>query len=202
MPNTTNAILVSGSRRINEGQAHSVGLALRAGLQLLNLPRSETRNTLFIHGTASGLDTIAAKQAHSLGFVIEEHPAQWQTHTDMCPDWHMGLDTCKMAGHRRNAKMIGRALEFNNPDNPALLIAFPVGNREQGLSRGTWQAIDVASATVLPTMMVSGDFFWPANTEAEVLGSRLHKLLPDAAQHVGPKNQVRISWLADNLLPF
>lgn len=65
-----------------------------------------------IHGGAAGADTFAARIAKQRGWAIEEHPAQWTTHTDKCPDWHWGLPKCKMAGHRRNAEMVNSGVDI------------------------------------------------------------------------------------------
>jgi hypothetical protein len=62
---------------------------------------------ILMHGGAKGADTIAAKYAKwGLGWTVHEFPAEWNTHTEACPDWHDGLKVCKMAGHRRNAEMV------------------------------------------------------------------------------------------------
>lgn len=42
------------------------------------------------------------------GFEVEEHEAIWSEHAGDCPGWHAGLPTCRKAGFRRDAKMVGR----------------------------------------------------------------------------------------------
>jgi len=59
-----------------------------------------------IHGAAAGADTMAESVAKELGWNIEAHPADWRTHTEACPTWHLDLERCRMAGHRRNQEMV------------------------------------------------------------------------------------------------
>jgi hypothetical protein len=92
-------ILITGSRDWpNDGSIEQA---------LVELVRENgVQNYVVVHGAAKGADTIAAHAAWQLGMTVEAHPAQWQKHTDACPDWHHDLPTCKMAGHRRNAEMV------------------------------------------------------------------------------------------------
>lgn len=88
-------VLVTGSRTWDDRAAIAVAFNL-----------IEDDDVTLVHGTAKGADTLAESVARSRGWKIERHPAQWNTHTDRCPDWHLELERCRMAGHRRNAEMV------------------------------------------------------------------------------------------------
>lgn len=102
-----------------------------------------------IHGTAEGADSIAEEAAIYLGWEIARYPAQWNVHTEDCPDWHSVLPTCKMAGFRRNRQMIEEA-------NPDRLQAFIRDN-----SKGATMTVDLARKAGLPTSVLRyEDDFW------------------------------------------
>lgn len=126
-----------------------------------------TRSVTVIHGGARGADAIANAQALELGMRTHVVEPRWSVHTQACPDWHDGLATCRMAGHRRNDEMLSL--------QPRLVLGFPAHLRTIALaggkdvSRGTWATIDKAVAAHLPTMVYWRDHLWPANPAAATM---------------------------------
>lgn len=156
---TTNParILVTGSRDFTDGPA--VARVLDTAAQLLGTPAS-AQPTL-VHGAARGLDTLAGETAAGLGWTVEAHPAQWNTHTDQCPAWHLDLPTCKMAGHRRNHEMIALGAD--------VVLGFPTGTKDSGQSRGTWGCVDAAVRAGLPVLVYWNKTLWPAEARSAAL---------------------------------
>lgn len=99
-------VLVTGSRDWRNLDAVTEALAFAY------LTSGRDKRMVLVHGTAAGLDTQAATQAGERGWIIEGHPARWDTHTEACPDWHLGLSTCRMAGHRRNQEMVDKGADI------------------------------------------------------------------------------------------
>ena len=81
-----------------------------------------------VHGGARGADGLAGRLAEELGWTVEVHPAEWSK---------LG----KGAGMARNAKMVGLGAD--------VVLAFPTKS-----SRGTWNAVKLARAEGLPTVVV------------------------------------------------
>lgn len=63
-------------------------------------------DTIVVHGSARGADSLASKAAEDLGLFTEAHPADWDTHG-------------KPAGFIRNQEMLDAGAD--------LVIAFPGG---------------------------------------------------------------------------
>lgn len=110
---TSYRVLVTGSRTWWDEE--TVEMAFRKVFELNTYHFPVT----LIHGGADGLDSMAAALAHGeFGWNIEEHLAQWNTHEFgsnavlPCPAWHEGMEKCKMAGHRRNQKMINTGADI------------------------------------------------------------------------------------------
>lgn len=144
-------VLVTGSR---DGiDVSLVDQALDSVLALLQVVLTEQETVTLVHGDARGLDSMAAQVAAHRGWKIESHPAQWNLHTAQCPAGHQGLDTCKMAGHRRNHEMIALSA--------GLVIAFPTGDESSGLSKGTWGCARAAMNAGLPTVVLWKESFYP-----------------------------------------
>lgn len=152
-------VLVTGSR--DWADPNVVRLALEGALALLQVPVTVQRTMTLIHGDARGLDRMAADEAERRGWQIEEHPAQWDTHTAACPPRHLGEKTCKMAGHRRNHEMIALGAD--------LVLSFPLGAENSGESKGTWGCTRAAMSAGLPTIVVWNNKFYPGGAAAEQL---------------------------------
>lgn len=148
-------ILVTGSRDFTDGPA--VARVLDTAAQLLGQPEQLT----LVHGAARGLDTLAGATATELGWDVEAHPAQWNTHTDQCPAWHLAQPTCKMAGHRRNHEMIALGAD--------VVLGFPTGKKDSGQSRGTWGCVDAAVRAGLPVLVYWNRALWPAEARSAAL---------------------------------
>lgn len=88
--------------------------------RLSELPGTST----IVHGAAKGADRIAAQEGQKLGLLIEEHPADWQTHG-------------KRAGVIRNEEMAKLGAD--------LCLAF-----WDGRSRGTSDMVDRAERHGIP----------------------------------------------------
>lgn len=170
-------VLVTGSREWNDFDL--VDKALDAALALLQVPLTMQDTVTLVHGDAKGLDTLSAVVAGGRGWKIEEHPARWNEHSAACPAWHLAprvLPTCKMAGHRRNHEMIALGAD--------LVIAFPTGEENSGLSRGTWGCARAAMTAQLPTLVLWKDRFFPWGSQADrlVIAER-GRSLKDPADH-------------------
>ncbi|WP_311245439.1 MULTISPECIES: SLOG family protein [unclassified Microbacterium] len=181
-------ILMTGSRDWSDAQASTD--ALNAGLALIGNGPARLR-----HGAARGADTLVAAAAAELGFDIEAVPAQWNVHTEKCPEWDRRNATCKLAGHRRNSAMIAAGAD--------LCLAFPThgiqlapGEDPKNTSRGTWDCATKAKEAGIPTLVVWGRQFFP-------FGDRGAELLQrDAAQKritLGPAGSM---MMTDAWLPF
>ncbi len=96
-------------------------------LRLKKLPQG----TVIIHGCARGADTIAGKVARTLGFTVEEYPADWDKYG-------------KAAGHIRNTQM----LKEGKPD---LVLAF---HRDFANSKGTKNMVNQSTAAGKPCEVI------------------------------------------------
>lgn len=81
-----------------------------------------------MHGAARGADRIAARYAESLGYEVENYPADWKKHG-------------RRAGVIRNLTMLDLG--------PELVIAF-----WNGRSRGTKNTIDEAKKRGIPVEVI------------------------------------------------
>jgi len=152
---TAARILMTGSRSWTDKQASTD--ALNAGLALLDATPVESR---LVHGAAKGADLLLAQTATALGMAVEAHPAQWSVHTPACPDWDRRNQTCKLAGHRRNAEMIALGAD--------VCLAFPThgyhlapGESRTNTSRGTWNCAEQAKNAGLATLVVWAGALYP-----------------------------------------
>jgi len=148
-------ILMTGSRGWNNTELASA--ALKAGMLLLD---TQAPTTTLIHGAARGADLMLAGEAMLLGMPTEPHPAQWNQHSDSCPDWDKKGDRCKLAGFHRNTRMIN--------SNVDLCLAFPThpqalapGQDRKESSRGTWHCVAEASKAGVPTFVIWGRRVFP-----------------------------------------
>jgi hypothetical protein len=174
-------VLVTGSREWADYDL--VDQALDAALALLQVPLTMQDTVTLVAGGARGLDSLAAAIAGSRGWKVEEHPARWNEHSVDCPAWHLTpivLDTCKMAGHRRNHEMIALGAD--------LVIAFPTGDEKSGLSKGTWGCARAAMQAQLPTLVLWKNNFWPWSQSASqlVIDERARTLKDPAAHNAAP----------------
>lgn len=96
--------------------------------ELANLPGCAT----IVHGAARGADRIAGQEAQKLGLLVEEHPADWNTHG-------------KRAGWLRNEQMAMLGAD--------LCIAF-----WDGSSRGTSHMMEMAAKHRIPVRCVNINF--------------------------------------------
>lgn len=131
-------ILVTGSRDWTDAKIIRETLLNAAHGVLFGIP------IVLVHGDAPGADTIAADIATNLGWRVEPHPAQWDTHTEQCPPWHWDLPECKMAGHRRNQEMVNSRAD--------VCLAY-IKNQ----SRGATSCADRAEAAYIPTFRYRED---------------------------------------------
>jgi hypothetical protein len=179
---------MTGSRDWTDAQVSAD--ALNASLVLLD--SSPTRGVL-VHGAAAGADQLLATTAQQHGMATEAHPAEWRVHTVQCPEWDRGRETCKLAGHRRNAQMIAAGADA--------CLAFPThgyhlapGEKRERTSRGTWDCAEKAMNAGIPTLVVWEKQLYP-------FGQPALDLLTGAAQRKGLKlgasGQVSIleAWL-------
>lgn len=105
-------------------------------------------DTVVVHGSASGADTLADQVALELGLEVERHPAKWKMH-----DWNgiSGVkchhrsrpdDRCPAAGPRRNQEMADLGAD--------LCIAFPGGSGTADMKKRAKAAgIEVIEAQLL-----------------------------------------------------
>jgi len=187
---TAARILMTGSREWSNGPA-SVD-ALNAAVNLLG---SSSRQATLVHGAAQGADQLLDAAAKHLGLATEAHPAEWRVHTASCPTWCQGRDTCKLAGHRRNAEMIAAGAD--------LVLAFPThsyalapGENRERTSRGTWDCADKAKAAGLPTLVIWGPKLFPfGDAGLELLTRAAH----GKSIQLGPAGEMGV---VDAWLPF
>ena len=110
-------ILVTGSRNWDDLETMIEALA----------PYDDYKGTkVLVHGCAKGADTMAAYIALSLGWEVEGHPADWDTHG-------------KAAGHIRNHQMVKLGAD--------VCLAFPLG--ESRGTRGCMKAAEKAGIKVI-----------------------------------------------------
>ena len=159
-------LLVSGDRRFCDEGAVRDGLSL--GLSLLQAANGSKQLPLLVHGAAHGLDSLAATVAATWDWEVEARPAKWSEHDALCPPYHAGQATCKMAGHRRNAEMLD--------PRPGLLVAFPLhkraltpGTDRRMTSRGTWSMVSLAMRAQVPTVVLWRGRFHPADQAAAAM---------------------------------
>lgn len=159
-------VLITGSRSWTDKQTATD--ALNASLALLGASPSES---VLVHGAAQGADLLLADAARGVGMAAEAHPAQWNIHTDTCPDWDRGNRTCKLAGHRRNAEMIALGAD--------ICLAFPThgihlapGEDRKNTSRGTWDCASKAKDAGLATLVIWDGMLFPFGDAGAQLLSR------------------------------
>ena len=99
---------------------------------ILNALRFLPKDTIIIHGTARGADTIADVEAKALGLERRPYPALW-------------ANEGRSAGLRRNIRML-------DTEHPDLVIAFH-GDIEQ--SRGTRHCIIEAQQRGIPVILIT-----------------------------------------------
>lgn len=114
-------ILVCGGREYNDREA--------VERELRHLTAQQLGEVVVITGGYAGADSLAAHEAHRLGFHVAEVRALWETYD-------------RAAGPRRNKAML--ALQ------PTLVLAFPGG-------RGTADMIRQAEAAGIPVRKVGSD---------------------------------------------
>lgn len=117
-------ILITGSRN------YPSKLAITRTLTSVAEAHPDHAITL-VSGAARGADTYAEEVGETLGFTIERHPADWDTHG-------------KKAGIIRNLEMVKAGAD--------LCIAYPFGS-----SRGTAHCATQAVAHGIPTHVVTLD---------------------------------------------
>ena len=117
-------ILITGSRDWADVRLMREVLEWAAGR---GLPDGVGSVTL-VHGGARGADGLAGRIASDLGWEVEVHPAEWEK---------LG----KGAGMARNALMVDLGAD--------VVLAFPTKS-----SRGTWNAVKLARAAGLRTVVV------------------------------------------------
>lgn len=151
----TTRILMTGSRNWSDAQISQD--ALHAAMALLN---SYSSDTVLVHGGARGADLLVASEAHKLGMTTEAHPADWNHHSESCPEWDRKNPTCKLAGFHRNTQMIRAGAD--------LCLAFPThgyvlapGESRTETSRGTWNCAEEAKKADIPTLVVWGTSLYP-----------------------------------------
>jgi hypothetical protein len=98
-----NRILITGSRTWTDKDT------IMSALREVEKPGE---NVLVSGACPTGADRLGEEAAKSLGWTVELHPAEWNTHTN-CPAENPGNGTCwqgrsrcKRAGFVRNAKMV------------------------------------------------------------------------------------------------
>ncbi len=123
-------VLVCGSRHWTDGQ--------RIWCVLATLPAE----TVIIEGEAPGADKRARAAAERLGMEVKPFPADWEKHEDCrCS---MTATYCKMAGFRRNQKM----LDEGKPDR---VLAFTLNLEE---SHGTRDMVTRARKAGVPVEVI------------------------------------------------
>ena len=114
-------VIVCGSRRWHDRN--------RIAWVLSELQITRGWLPLIVHGAARGADRIAGEEAGRLGFLVEEHPADWDRYG-------------KRAGHIRNEHMASLGAD--------LCLAF-----WDGQSTGTQGMIDAARRHNIPVEVYS-----------------------------------------------
>lgn len=124
MSDSVHRVMITGSRAWTDGE-----LIYRA------LEELKARGAkVFIHGAASGADTLGARAAMALGYEVHAFRADWGTYG-------------KAAGPLRNQRM----LDEGKPD---FVIAFPLCG-----SKGTWDAVDRAKRAGIVVKVWKGGMF-------------------------------------------
>jgi hypothetical protein len=136
----TARLLISGSRR------HTDIELIRAVLVCAG--RRLGRDTVLVHGAATGVDTIAAGIWERWALPVEPHPADWGRCIPACPPLHRkvrrdGDSWCPTAGSRRNQAMVDAGAD--------LMLALPFGP-----SAGTRDCARRAHAAGIPTVTITG----------------------------------------------
>jgi len=111
-------VLICGDRFWSDRQAIRRRLA--------QLPK----DTIILHGAASGADTIAGEEATKLGLTVKQFPANWNKHG-------------RAAGPIRNRQMLDH--------KPNLVIAF---HNDLSKSKGTKDTVQEAIKRGIPTYVV------------------------------------------------
>lgn len=122
-------VVMTGSRSWTDTDV--IREALVDALDYFELERTPEKFTL-INGTAAGADKMSARIAKELGMTVEDHPAQWNVHSETCPveppknGWcYQGRSKCRIAGFRRNQEMLESGCD--------LVLAF-IHNNSNGAS--------------------------------------------------------------------
>lgn len=132
-------VLMTGSRGL---PASAMSLVRDA---LIEVTAGHQGPHILVHGGARGADQMAAIAAQSLGWSIEEHPADWSAPCrDTCRHNgrqvnRSGREYCPSAGARRNQKMVDLGAD--------VCVAFYARNE---LTRGTSDAIRRAGKAQIP----------------------------------------------------
>ena len=96
-------VLITGSRTWDDSV--TIMTALVQYQVSSGLPATEL--TLVSGHCPKGADTLAEIAAETCGWNIERHPAQWDMHSEDCPEWHIQDPTyCRRAGFVRNKRMV------------------------------------------------------------------------------------------------
>lgn len=100
-------ILVTGSREIEAKHWPILETALR------KVTGDDPGPHTLVHGGAAGADSLFGSIAHSLGWAVESHPADWDAPCrDTCKPGHRRENQygtgsiCPAAGHYRNQAMV------------------------------------------------------------------------------------------------
>lgn len=121
-------LLVTGDR--NWRDAPRVKVAL---IDWLLQTDSEPEDHVLISGDARGADTYADVIGQLLGFTIERHPADWDTHG-------------KAAGPIRNREMLESGVDY--------CLAF---HDDLGASRGTRNMVEQIEKAGIPYTLIGSD---------------------------------------------
>lgn len=97
-------IIASGGRHFADRDRVTRTLQRLNALYLIGF---EPEETVLVHGGCTGADTLAAEEAVKLGWRVEAHPADWETHGNA-------------AGPIRNKHMVSLSAAY--------FIAFPGGS--------------------------------------------------------------------------
>jgi hypothetical protein len=113
-------VLITGSRTwTNE-------TLMREAFESINKDNEYNFRVILVHGTAKGADSMADKIGQELGWSIERHPADWNTHG-------------KRAGFVRNSEMVSLGAD--------ICLAFIKEN-----SRGATMCAALAEKKNIPTI--------------------------------------------------
>lgn len=131
-------ILVTGSRRwVDESVVYT---ELRKATENV-----ENETITLVHGGARGADLIAARWALMFGWIVEEHPANWESCGSECDRTHWryreGRAYCPRSGFIRNDKMVKLGAD--------ICLAFYKGD-----SKGTDMCAKIADKAGIPVLKI------------------------------------------------